>query len=312
LRTVRAEVPQELEELVDACLATDPNERMQNAGDIARALTGHSPVSGGHTTSTRLRTQKKSKRGNLITYGVITGVVAFAAAFAYISSQKGGTTPTKIDVGMVMIPAGTYTIGSNDDSLTRPVHAVSLGAYGIDKHEVTVGEYDAFVSSGKVQSPWTTRPDSMLPVTGVKLAEAQNFCLWRHGAGGRLPSEEEWEAAARGASARRYPWGNEWNPAAANIASSGRKGPAPVGSFSAGRTPEGVEELIGNVWEWTSTPFKHYDDRGSASSGFYVIRGGGFNAIQTVANAVFRGRSDPGTDRANLAATGFRCAMTPR
>src|SRR6185503_11862576 len=81
LRTVRAEVPQELEELVDACLATDPNERMQNAGDIARALTGHSPVSGGHTTSTRLRVTKKQPPSNnrMLMLGVGGAVVVAAA-----------------------------------------------------------------------------------------------------------------------------------------------------------------------------------------------------------------------------------------
>ena len=312
LRKVRGEVPQELEELVDSCLATDPNERMQNAGDIARVLTGHSPVSGGHTTSTRLRAQKKSKKGKFITIAAITAVIAFAAAFAYLSAAKRGATGSKIDAGMVMMPAGTYTIGSNDDELTKPVHPVNLPAFGIDKHEVTVAEYDRFVTTGQVQLPWTTKPDSTLPVTGVKLAEAQNFCLWRHGAGGRLPTEEEWEATARGASARRYPWGSNWNAAAANIASSGRKGPAPVGSFPAGNTPEGVSDLIGNVWEWTSTPYRSYGDASAPASGLYVIRGGGFNSLAQVSNAVFRGRSDPGTDRVNLAATGFRCAMTPR
>jgi formylglycine-generating enzyme required for sulfatase activity/tRNA A-37 threonylcarbamoyl transferase component Bud32 len=314
LRTIRAEVPAALEELVDACLATDPDERIQNAADIARALTGHSPVSGGHTTSTRLRVRKKTgmSKGKIATIATI-GVVIVGAAIAALISKPDpppavAAAPT-LDPGMVLIRAGTYMIGSNDPSYPAgaPAHAVELPAFAIDSHEVTVGTYRKFVDGGNAEAPWTTMPDSNLPVTRVKFAEAQNYCSWRGGA--RLPSEEEWEAAARGFAGRKYAWGSEWNPTAANVSTSGRGRPAPVGSFPAGRTPEGVHDLIGNVWEWTSSLYRPYNDA-KAITGQYVIRGGAFNAVPTLSTAVSRIPYDPATSRANLAATGFRCAKS--
>ena len=309
LRSVRADVPAQLEELVDACLASDQNERIQNAADITRALTGHSPVSGGHTTSTRLRTRKPEKKPRTLVYGIVVAVVIVAAVLGFLKARPSAEQPAKpaIDAGMVQISAGTYTIGAGDEA-----HQVNLGAFGIDRHEVTVGEFDQFVKAGLTTAPWSsTRPDSLLPVTGVQFAEAQNYCAWKHGSTGRLPTEEEWEATARGAAGRRYPWGNEWNASAANIATSNRNAPARVGSYPGGNTPEGVQDLIGNVWEWTSSTYRPYNQP-AVQSRFLVIRGGGYNALQQYANATFRGRNEPATDRTNLAATGFRCAMTPR
>jgi formylglycine-generating enzyme required for sulfatase activity len=175
-----------------------------------------------------------------------------------------------------------------------------------------VGEYQQFLNArAGLAAPWETLPPTNLPVTRVTYNEASSYCAWKHNDGGRLPTEEEWEAAARGSAGRLYPWGAQWKPEAANVASTGRGGPAPVGSYPAGRTPDGIDDLVGNVWEWTASPFRAYGDAG-AGNGNYVIRGGGFNAIQRSANAVARGQMPPVTDRQYLAATGFRCAMQPR
>ena len=317
LRKVRPEVPPVLAELVDACLATDPNERLGNAADIVRALTGNSPVSGGHTTSSRIRVRQSKSKSMLVTYGVIAGVVIGAAALAYILSSRGSDAAVsalpRVDPGMVLIPAGSYTIGTNaEPASARPQHIVRLDAFGIGAREVTVAEYQRYVDARGVAVPWEQKPDSMLPVTGVTFSEAVNYCAWRHPDGGRLPTEEQWEAAARGSSGRRYPWGDAWNPAAANTAGARRNRPAPVGSFPAGRTPEGVDDLVGNVWEWTSSRFKPYEGNATASSGLYVIRGGGYNALDQVSNALFRGQAQPATARRDLAATGFRCVMPAR
>jgi formylglycine-generating enzyme required for sulfatase activity len=311
LQTIRAEIPAPLADVVEACLATDPNERIQNAADIVRTMTGHSPVSGGHTTSTRMRVTKPTSNRKLLA-GIAAGIVLVAAAAGYLAMQAPATAAlVPVDSGMVLIPAGTYTIGLNEIESARPAHSVQLVAFGLGAHEVTVGEYARFADARGVEKPWATMPDSMLPVTGVRLAEAQTYCGWRHPDGGRLPTEEEWESAARGVEGRLYPWGRAWNPDAANVANK-RRGPAPVGSFPAGRTPSGIDDMIGNVWEWTASPFRPYGNAAAPVTGFYVIRGGSFNANMAVTNAVFRSGYDPTTDRANLAGTGFRCAMPAR
>lgn len=309
LQSVRSDIPAPLADVVDACLATDPNERIQNAADIVRSITGHSPVSGGHTTSTRLRVTKP--KSNLLA-GIAAGIVIVAAVAGYMAMKAPATAPVApVDPGMALIGAGTYMIGDNEQEATRPAHPVTIAAFGIDTLEVTVAEYDRYVQSGNVQAPWRTKPDSMLPVTGVRWSEARNFCAWRHPDGGRLPTEEEWEAAARGLESRRYPWGPQWNPAAANV-NNQRRGPVAVGSFPAGRSPQGVHDLIGNVWEWTASPFKPYGNPDAPATGTYVIRGGAYNAGTAIATPMFRVQYDPGAARENLAGTGFRCAMPAR
>ena len=317
LRSARPDVPEALEELVNACMAADPNERIQSAGEIPRALTGQSPVSGTRATTTRARVTKPASRSKLyVAGGVAIGVVAIALAAWLLSSndaQPNAAAAPRVDSGMVLIPAGTYVIGSNDDAATRPSHPVQLEAFGLDAYEVTVAQYEEFAAARGTPRPWgAARPQGQLPVTGVRLAEAQNYCSWRHPGGGRLPTEAEWEAAARGIEGRLYAWGREWNPNAANVANV-RDGPAPVGSYPEGRTPEGVYDMIGNVWEWTSTPFTpSYGETKATNSGLYVIRGGGFSALRELGTAVARIGYDPAAERENLAGTGFRCAMPAR
>ena len=319
LRSIRKEIPAALEELVDACLATNPEDRIQNAADIARALTGHSPVSGAHTTSIRRQLPRRAAaRSKVATIALAGAIIAGAGVGTYLLTTSSGTngqavpsTAPSVDSGMVLIEAGTYTIGSDTGpAIIRPSRAVRVEAFGIEPTEVTVGDFNRYLRIRGLPVPWSTMPDSALPVTGVLFAEAVNYCTWRHPQGGRLPREEEWEAAARGAAARNYPWGNAWNPNAAN-AGSRRSGPAPVGSYPEGRTPEGVHDLIGNVWEWTASPYRAYNDTAS-STNLYVIRGGGFNALERVSTATFRGGMPAVTSRENLAATGFRCVMPAR
>ena len=317
LRSLRKDVPATLEELVDGCLATNPAERIQNAGDIARMLTGASPVSGGHTTSTRARLTKPRKRSNAPTIAVAALVILGAAIATYVMATRTqnpaqGRAALLVDTGMVVIAGGTYPVGADTGAdIVRPRRSVVLNAFGIGATEVTVGEYQQFIQARSMPAPWTARPADNLPVTGVQYAEAANYCAWRHRDGGRLPTADEWEAAARGVAGRNFPWGNSWDPAAANTSGSGTRGPTPVGSYPRGRTPEGVLDLIGNVWEWTSSPYRRFGDTTTATT-YYVIRGGAFNAFDRVSTAVFRSGADAGGPRTGLAATGFRCAMTAR
>jgi formylglycine-generating enzyme required for sulfatase activity len=314
-------VPASLEELVDACLATNPEERIQNAGAIARALTGPSPVSAAHTTSTRLPLSRRgAKKSNAGMMGLAAGIILAAAIAAYVVATRASSNQERpsearpaVDSGMVLIPAGTYTIGSDDGpAIVRPAHQVPLDAFSLEAMEVTVADFNSYLRARGLPPPWTTMPDSALPVTGVLYAEAMNYCAWRHPDGGRLPREEEWEAAARGPAGRSYPWGSAWNASAANTQTANRGGPAPVGSYLAGRTPEGVSDLIGNVWEWTASPYRSYGDTATGAPQYYVIRGGGYNALDRVSTAIFRGAMPAVTERGNLAATGFRCAMPAR
>jgi len=236
-----------------------------------------------------------------------------------VALSRGKTIPSAplmpVDSQMVLMRAGAYAIGSDaGPAASRPAHRVALPAFGIDAHEVTVGDYDSFVHAQHAPQPWgnSPRPDGNLPVAGVTWGEAASYCAWRHPDGGRLPREEEWEAAARGVDGRMYPWGDTWDPNAANTGSR-RKGPTIVGSYPRGRTPQGVDDLIGNVWEWTSSPFTaSYADTTHPSAGNYVIRGGSYNALDSVSTAVFRGRLPSAAPREYLASTGFRCAMSAR
>jgi serine/threonine protein kinase len=315
LDDVRSDVPPALAELVNACLTVDPNERLSNAADITRAITGQSPVSGGHTTSSRIRvTKPPTKPGGTPKWVVALSTMSIVAATVmsfWAFQGRGQKVPPQLPDGMMRIAGQSYMIGNNDEPSSRPSHAVPLDTFGIGQHEVTVREYDRYVATGAVEKPWAERPDTLVPVTGVRLAEAQAYCAWRYPEGGRLPTEEEWEAAAKGVEGRLYAWGREWMPNAANIGGV-MKGPARVGSYPAGRTREGVDDLIGNVWEWTSSPYRPYGDSNAPGTGQYVIRGGAFSTDRRLATTTARFPYDPQTDRKNLAATGFRCAMPVR
>jgi formylglycine-generating enzyme required for sulfatase activity len=214
--------------------------------------------------------------------------------------------------GMALIPAGTYVIGRDDgDHLAAPKHIVALAAFYIDKTEVTNAEYKRFVETTGHVSPdaWggVDFPDGKgnYPVIGIRWQDAKDYSEW---ARKRLPSEAEWEAAARGSDGRLFPWGDRWENGVANV---GTTGIVQVGSFPAGASPNGVLDMIGNVWEWTADELKLYPGNTgklpeSIESGivYRVIRGGAFDSKQ---DASYRGFVDGSK---GYPKTGFRCVKS--
>lgn len=224
--------------------------------------------------------------------------------------------------GMVAITAGTYTIGRDGaDPLEQPEHKVDLPAFYIDRAEVTNAAYKLFVDATGHKSPsnWTgaSFPEGRdaFPVTGVTWQDAADYAAW---AGKRLPSESEWEAAARGTDGRIYPWGNGFRSGVANIGSKPDKPTPdqyPAGIKEAGRYPEGASpagavDMIGNAWEWVADEFKVYP--GSTESlpdldpavTHRVIRGGAYDGSK-VHDATYRGFQDGSKPYPKV---GFRCA----
>jgi formylglycine-generating enzyme required for sulfatase activity len=171
--------------------------------------------------------------------------------------------------GMLPVPAGTFTMGADDEGEQdeRPAHKVTLKAFLLDTYEVTNGDYLECVKA-KVCRPWREDAAHSMkygsekafrgakqPVVGVSWDDAHSYCEWK---GKRLPTEAEWERAARGDDGREYPWGNERPDPKKHGCFQGCQGgaTADVGSFPADAGPYGHHDLAGNVWEWSAD---HYD-----------------------------------------------------
>jgi serine/threonine-protein kinase len=219
---------------------------------------------------------------------------------------------------MVQVAAGSYTIGSeasDADEYSKPAHIVTVKAFLIDKTEVTNAQYKEFVDKTGHRTPlhWAggTYPEgaAQLPVVNVSWSDAAAFAKW---AGKRLPTEAEWEVAARGTDGRLYSWGSNWDSSAANVdQKSGEL--KPVGSYPASASPCGADDMIGNVWEWTASDYDPYpgstaqwpkDEAGKERRPIKIIRGGAFSTGSKV-NATWRGFYEPEKPGDRL---GFRCA----
>ncbi|MEI8257275.1 MAG: formylglycine-generating enzyme family protein [Deltaproteobacteria bacterium] len=162
----------------------------------------------------------------------------------------------------VTIPAGEFVMGSDTlgERDERPAHRVTLPAYAIDRTEVTRGSYQRCSRAGVCEDAWIPMPtfrDPAQPVVAITWFAARNYCRW---AGGRLPTEAEWEKAARGTDGRIYPWGNEPpTPERAVYHLRMNVGhPAAVGTHPAGDSPYGLHDMAGNVWEWTESVYDPY------------------------------------------------------
>lgn len=218
-----------------------------------------------------------------ITLYVVAAVVAVmllgGAITAYVMSRSPGdsdpdrptpsptvTTTQPFKADLVEIPGGTFQMGRNDGPPQEsPAHPVTVKTFFLDRNEVVNGEYAEFVRETKTAAPahWPNgKPvfgQENWPVVNVSVEDALNFAKWRSKRDSvtyRLPREDEWEYAARGGDqGYLYPWGNKWEN---NRAVMMEAFPKAVGLFPDGNNRWGVSDLIGNVWEWTSTKFDFY------------------------------------------------------
>lgn len=210
-------------------------------------------------------------------------------------------------VSMRLVPAGEFTMGSEDgESDERPVHQVYLNAFYMDVYEVTNAMYAECVKDESCIAPQLTssysRPEyygnpefENYPVIYVSGYQAQSYCEWR---GGRLPTEAEWEKAARGVDELTYPWGNTIDATKLNACDKnctlnwadqnvddGFADTAPVGSYESGKSPYGMYDMAGNVWEWVADSYDpaYYQNSplsnplGPSLTEYRVLRGGSWS-----------------------------------
>jgi iron(II)-dependent oxidoreductase len=221
--------------------------------------------------------------------------------------------------GMVYVPAGEYIMGSEwgePDELPR--HIVRVDAFYLDKYEVTNEAYEKCVDAKVCGLQSTRRTKGLMgpkqPAAGVSWHDAARYCKWVNK---RLPTEAEWEWAARGNDERRYPWGNEWNPKWANMHHDldGYKLTAPVGSFPKNVSPFGIYDMAGNVWEWTQDWFDrdYYarsprdNPKGPETGKRRVMRGGSW--YYDVPFYLVTHNRSPGWPQNQKPYFGLRCAM---
>jgi formylglycine-generating enzyme required for sulfatase activity len=243
------------------------------------------------------------------------------------SGQSGAPAPE----GMAMIPAGPFMMGSRATAShvgfhvgvdEVPMHEVVLPAFYLDRTEVTNAQYAKFLQvSGRPLPADPKDPDyyrwkgptppagqEQYPVMYVNWYDAQAYCEW---AGKRLPTEEEWEKAARGTDQRQWPWGDTFDAAKCNSYEAGLKWSAPVGSLPQGDSPYGIHDMCGNVAEWTSSwylPYPGSTVKRSAFGEHYKVARGGAWALpaEPWSRATNRNLAQPPDYKHR--SLGFRCA----
>jgi serine/threonine-protein kinase len=229
-----------------------------------------------------------------------------------VATNKNAPATEGPPPGMVLIKGGKFMMGSsesNADAASKPSHEVTLKDFYVDQYEVTNEQYQQFVKQTGYKAPsgWTGTDfpggEGKFPVVNVTWNDAVEYAKW---AGKRLPTEAEWEYAARGGEDRLYPWGSQWSEKLSNSKEDGRNGPMPVGSYPGGVSKFNVYDMAGNVSEWVADDFIPY--AGSPQKpdpGNKVYRGGAYVAPKERLTTIFRWWDFP---TASWPYLGFRCA----
>jgi formylglycine-generating enzyme required for sulfatase activity len=224
---------------------------------------------------------------------------------------------------MSLVPAGEFTMGSTTgDADEQPVHKIYVDAFFMDKHQLSVAQYARFLEATHHDAPpeWSlmNRPQNQSrPVANVDWVDAAVYCKW---AGKRMPTEAEWEKAARGTDSRTYPWGNQ--PPTGLHANSGKEVWSshavltPVGMLEEGKSPYGIYDMAGNVWEWVSDWYDQdyyktspsQNPAGPSIGTHKVVRGGSWGSN---ANGLRSSERETHLTSFRGLGTGFRCAKTP-
>lgn len=260
---------------------------------------------------------------------VAAAVVCFSGVTPVALAEEGND-----GAEMVYVPAGSFSMGSSgraldEDAAEGPVHQVSVRAFYIDRYEVTNAQFARFLnvvrqtkdaagheylgaeerlSLERIEGQWRPKKGKeAFPVGNVTWYGAMAYARW---AGKRLPTEAEWERAARGDDGRKFPWGDSMDSSRFRL---GIDRLSPVGSFRKGASPYGCLNMADNVWEWTSSLFKPYPYRADdgredpAADGRRVARGGSWSGEPFIAHAAYRFRPEPTFAHYYV---GFRCAKS--
>lgn len=288
--------------------STPYNDYPQNAHSTARPVSEPRP----RGVPFKEPAQAKSKTP-LVVGTVFIALLTIGVAYWLIANSGRVIDPTTtpgVPVGMVSIPGGEFLMGRDDGSdYEKPVHKISAPPFFIDKYEVTNEQYAKYIRQTRNNPPPHWRDGSYpngeanFPVVNVTWRDAVNYCEW---AGKRLPTEEEWEYAARGKENRLYPYGNEWKPRFSNARETDLQKPQAVGSYPDGVSPFGLFDMAGNVAEWTASDYQPYPGgKAAPDPDNKVIRGGAFNTYAKEQTATDRRWDRPHTSYEFL---GFRCA----
>lgn len=220
---------------------------------------------------------------------IIACVVALLVLCSVAFAAKPKTSKSTLKVNqtdgskMITIPAGNFIMGGEQSSDEKPVHRVYLDSYQIGKNEVTVAQYRKFCKATGYKMPkapkWGWKANH--PIVNVTWEDAEAYCKW---AGGRLPTEAEWEKAARGTKGRKYPWGDTWDQSKCANGDLKLASTMSATSYPSSASPYGCLNMAGNVWEWCAdwydmgyykiTPARN--PKGPSTGTYHVLRGGGW------------------------------------